>query len=32
MERSRKDSSKLYLIFEHATAWTADQEAVVELK
>ena len=32
VERSRRDSSKLYLIFEHATAWTAEQEAVVELK
>ena len=32
VERSRKDASKLYLIIEHATAWTADQNAVVELK
>ncbi len=32
VERSRKDASKLYLIIEHASAWTADQNAVVELK
>ncbi len=32
VERSRKDASKLYLIIERATAWTADQDAVVELK
>ena len=32
VERSRRDASKLYLIIGHATAWTADQEAVVEVK
>ena len=32
VERSRKDAGKLYLIIEHATAWTADQDAVVEVK
>lgn len=32
VERSRKDANKLYLIVRHATAWTADRDAVVELK
>ena len=32
VDRSRKNSSKLYLIIEHAIAWTADQNAVVEVK
>jgi len=32
VERSRTDTSKLYLIIERAMAWTADQDAVVELK
>ena len=32
VERSRKDAGKLYLIIEHASAWTADQNAVVEVK
>ncbi len=32
VQRSRTDASKVYLIIEHATAWTADQEAVVEVK
>jgi hypothetical protein len=32
VERSRKDASKLYLIIKRASAWTADQDAVVEIK
>jgi tRNA(Met) C34 N-acetyltransferase TmcA len=32
VQRDRKDSSRLYLIIEHASAWTADQNAVVEVK
>ncbi|MBM3800693.1 MAG: hypothetical protein FJW26_00095 [Acidimicrobiia bacterium] len=32
VKRSPKDANQLYLIIEHATAWTADQDAVVELK
>ena len=32
VQRSRTDASKVYLIIEHATVWTVDQEAVVEVK
>jgi hypothetical protein len=32
MQRDHKDSSKLYLLIEHASAWTTDGDAVVEVK
>ena len=32
VKRSRKDANQLYLIIEDATGWTADHDAVVELK
>ena len=32
VQRDHKDSSKLYLLIEHASAWTADGDAVVEVK
>ena len=32
VQRDRNDPSKLYLIIERATAWTADKDAIVELK
>jgi len=32
VQHDHKDSSKLYLIIERSTAWTADQNAIVEVK